>query len=228
VVLTAAHCLQGRGVARYPAVVFGKKRMNSLAEGTRLSVTEKLVHPSYNSRTAAADVGLAFLKSPASGFSPLLIPPFSPGTTPPLPQRNDVVAAAGWGRSTRKGLAGLLGLMGSRLKISWGYLGDSPFCQSQSDLVGSNQLCMEPGNRFGTTCNGDSGGPLLLLRRAPEPADEEIRYAQPQSVVGVTSYGLSDPRSRPCSSSDLSVFQSLSTGSPLNFWIRQQLEQRGL
>lgn len=228
VVLTAAHCLRGRGIPKYPAVVFGKKRMDSLVEGTRRYVSEKLIHPAYDSRNVVADVGLALLSRPATGFGSLSIPQFRPEAAPLLPQRDDVVAAAGWGRSTRKGFTGLLGLPGPRLKISWGYLGDSQFCKAQSSLVGSNQFCMAAGRRIGTACDGDSGGPLLLMRRAPQPADDSVKYAQPQAVVGVNSYRLENRRGKSCSASGLSVFQSLSTASPLNFWVKQQLAQRGL
>lgn len=225
VVLTAAHCTVGKPGIQQSSVVFDKRRLDTLAEGTRRRVIGAVRYPGYSPRNAYGDIALLFLGSPVSTVQPMTIanPYIHQGV-----ELNDVASAAGWGISTRRGFRRILGIMGPSLKISWGYLGTTDYCRERSSRIRDQQLCSRGGSRYGTVCSGDSGGPLLLLDHSGADATWDSQWLSPQYLIGVSSSTIFPRGSDPCGSRALSVFQSLSPNGPFNSWVRSVLADRGI
>jgi secreted trypsin-like serine protease len=139
-VLTAAHCVLGKG--KYRLVTF---------EGSRSSVKEAarvVAHPQFAPRADAPDLALVKLASPLS--STLIPAAFSERRTPPSVGERFLVAGFGVATAGQRRTAGTL--RAATLVVT-----DRPSSQ-QISLVDPKKLGEAPG--LGV-CNGDSGGPVF-------------------------------------------------------------------
>ncbi len=159
VVLTAAHCISNRAFH----VLFGNNINGALSR----SVTEKKVHPAWDSRYLVNDIALLRLVSSApAGTTPI----------PYLPQRLEITTAdigtplefVGFGE-TESGDMGIKMTVTNNLDL---------VCTSPSgcsNYASPNTICQDQDP--GGPCSGDSGGPALIVRNGQE------------YVAGITSYG---------------------------------------
>jgi len=166
-ILTAAHCFISDETGEVdtsikPDIVIGRHDL-STEEGQRISISEIIVHPSYNPLIDNNnDVALLKLSSSVSDVTPIMLP----GQTFNASQFSNVTATAiGWGNMAEQ---------------SFDNVGDSLFptkLQQLSNIpVVSNEACkalmgssitdqmlcagfVEGGK---DTCQGDSGGPLFV------------------------------------------------------------------
>jgi secreted trypsin-like serine protease len=144
-VVTAAHCVSG---GANPTQV----RVGSLyrsSGGQVISISQKIIHPSYSSSNinGGNDIALLKLASPVSGITPIGIAASAPGT-------NTAVRLYGWGQTTPQ---------------SGGDRGSEQLKQLDTQIIASSScanyrtgdLCLR-GTTSATACYGDSGGPALV------------------------------------------------------------------
>jgi len=190
VVLTAAHCAQG-AAANYRVVT------NSVdwthASQRQVSVVSKvIVDPNYNPTTHDGDAALLVLSLPTTAPSVAVITAgtLKPGTRAEI---------AGWGKasSTSDTVQDVLHYAPTVIQ-SPVLCGISPVYDS------ARQLCaLDYPDDQTSTCNGDSGGPLL------------ITYRQQWVEVGITSYGSST-----CATSLPQFFTAV---EPLSSWLEREV-----
>ena len=178
VVLTAAHCvLDGAGAPRPVAtfrVVTGEVDWEA---GDRVlsKVAALAVHPEYDPRGERADwadVAVLQLSRPISA------PPVRLASEPPAPGTASLIA--GWGKLAAD-------QPGPAATLHYGTTTVQPadFCAGQaSQFDPTGQLCvLDTTDQAHSACNGDSGGPLLVV--APGSVDEPLE-------IGIASFGASD------------------------------------
>ena len=177
VVLTAAHCLNGSFCQSLS--VRDSTGQTSFASSCKL-------HPQYSSSddiTERNDIALIFLESaPFARIAPIHIDEdFIVGES---------LVLAGYGRNESGNFKDLRAASNALQSVtSFGLV-------SRYDV----------GDSSGTTCNGDSGGPLF------------IRRGDAWYVAGVTSWGSANNCALPgFESSDTAVWSKLSSASHLNF-----------
>lgn len=139
-VVTAAHCVNG-----YSAFV----RVGSVdrtAGGQVIAVTQRIIHPQYNAATAANDIALLQLATPAVGIAPIPVATAAPGVGSTLHQM-------GWGSTVSTGNGGSQFLQQVNTNVL-------PLTNCSRN-TGAGSLCVA-GNNVASACWGDSGGPALF------------------------------------------------------------------
>ncbi|OMJ28110.1 Mast cell protease 3 [Smittium culicis] len=176
VVVTAAHCLFDEET-RIPvsSISVSANSVSNIRTNTNVySVSRSIPHPSFNTRTAANDIGLLILSKntnvPSSSFAKIY----------DLPISNEIaIAAAGWGATSNDANATVSDvLMTVPLAIS-----TSSNCKSLNPSYTNNNgmtICTANTNSQ-DTCYGDSGGPLVYTDVSPYP------------LLGLTSFGNAPP-----------------------------------
>ncbi|KAJ8974778.1 hypothetical protein NQ317_002492 [Molorchus minor] len=184
-VLTAAHCvdeqlLRSKGLGQLRQVVLGEYDTRNetdciymefgkdCADPSKTYGIEKIIpHRSYNDSTTKHDIALIRLNQEVmftNYISPICLPTKSPSLN-----GNETFVIAGWGRTDTE-----------RQKI--------PFVQKKncndrspaSRKLIDAQICAGLGN--GTdSCNGDSGGPLML--------NVNVKFEFVTNIIGIISYG---------------------------------------
>ncbi|KAJ0396164.1 hypothetical protein ATCC90586_012237 [Pythium insidiosum] len=164
-VLSAAHC----AVHECPVVAVGTDfREGPSPDGEQLRVKKAIVHPLYNSDTAAYDIMVLELETPST-IAPVVI-----ARQDPSQWVGETVTAMGWGR------------------VSTGKF--SPRRQAVDIRVASDNMCLAArlegypfdaqsmfcagGEAGKDACQGDSGGPLV---RVGDSEEDEL--------IGVISWG---------------------------------------
>jgi trypsin len=164
VVLTAAHCIDGRDVD----VVLGRTRLSSSA-GERIRVVAQLRAPGYDPRRNQPDLALLVLERPASA-APIALADRAPGP-------GTRVEVAGWGLTAQEPEE----LSPDDLQQASVTVLPSRRCLSAYGsfvFTGAAMICAgTPEAGVPDSCNGDSGGPLI------------VRAAEGPRLVGVVSYG---------------------------------------
>ncbi len=205
VILTAGHCAvdEGTGVTVPAAdytVVTGAHNLNDISGGQVLSVSRVLPAPTFNLSTLHDDASLLVLSSPTS--APAI--PLAGSADSALTATGTSVAIAGWGLTN-----------GNDQTSAPAQL------QQASTAIATDRTCTRPygsgydattmvcgsdptSPRHVSTCNGDSGGPLLAR-------DSSGTWTE----AGLTSWGAAG-----CSPSSPSVFTRI---SHVSTWIQQQI-----
>jgi trypsin len=153
VVITAAHCVQGRSPADIQ-VIAGRADLNS-NEGATIDVAAAVAYPLFSERTYGNDVALLALAAPSE--------------QPPLPIATTADAAlwqpwtstlvAGWG-SMREGGPISPVLQSAGLSILPNKTCSRPAAYG-AEYVSAEMLCAGRLDASADACTGDSGGPLL-------------------------------------------------------------------
>jgi secreted trypsin-like serine protease len=163
-VLTAGHCLKGKKASSL-RVYFGADYDDP---SMVLTVSSLKVHPNFNSKTLANDVGLLKLSAPVTGITPIAEAYTGIGLTVGEP-----LDFAGYGR-TETGYNGLrLHAIGDLDGFGCDAACGCPTVYQPS--LPNSQVCYDQGTNG--PCFGDSGGPAFVLRN-------EKMY-----VAATTSYG---------------------------------------
>jgi secreted trypsin-like serine protease len=144
-VVTAAHCVTG---GANPTQV----RVGSLyrsSGGQVISISQKIVHPSYSTSNinGGNDIALLKLASPVSGITPI-------GIAASAPAANTAVRLYGWGQTTPQ---------------QGGDRGSEQLKQLDTQIIAlsncvngrTGDLCVR-GSSSATACYGDSGGPAIV------------------------------------------------------------------
>ncbi|CAF4956064.1 unnamed protein product [Pieris macdunnoughi] len=175
-VLTAAHCWwDGENQARSFTVVLGS--LTIFSGGTRLTTSDVVVHPSWNSKDIINDIAVVRISRVQFTNNIQAIP---------LPSISDVnnafagvtATATGYGKTkdSQSGFPKTTQLHHVNLKIL-----TNAVCQrSFSDVtIHGSHLCTDGSQRVGT-CEGDSGGPLTTI------------VNNKRMLIGIVSFGLGD------------------------------------
>ena len=165
-VLTAAHCVPD-GKAQGKSVVVGTNN-NGNGSGTRITVTQVLVHPSYKDNTH--DVALLKLAS-ATSLAPI---PLSNAVNDNLETQGTPVTVAGWGdwNPATMGLLARSTLEEAQLSV----VNDQNCFGDTTSMDAKTGVCA--GATGKDSCQGDSGGPLFW-----KSGTQRIQ-------IGVVSYGF--------------------------------------
>jgi V8-like Glu-specific endopeptidase len=158
VLLTAAHCVSSTlhsAATKYYA--FYGNDLNAARPGDLHPIAEVHAHPAWdvNKLVAGHDVGVAILKDAA--------------TMPPLPLRRTALQVSELGRSLR--------LVGYGATDGASQAGTGIKRETQTGLDDFDDFTLTYNDASHLTCNGDSGGPALLVRNGVE------------EIVGLTSFG---------------------------------------
>lgn len=167
VVITAAHCLQGKLPSEVDAVV-GRTRLSQGEDGQRLKVTRIARHPQYDAQRLKNDIAFLQLAEPAT-VAPLALDTAGDlGAEAPATQ----VIVSGWG-TTEEGGNGSddLRFVGLRIRSA------GRCRQLYNTFSNSTEVCAGSSRAGEDSCQGDSGGPLI--RQAGDVA----------KLVGIVSYG---------------------------------------
>ena len=164
VVLTAAHCVDGRVIGDYEAF-FGL----SGREAERRRIAGGWVHPEFDINLLVYDIALLRLAgSPPAGVEP--IPYLPDGLTLTRDDEGMQVQFVGFGRTEKGGLADKLTVFG---ELGW-VCSSTDTCGGQGFPIKERAICFDESE--GGICFGDSGGPNLIRRDNKE------------YVAGINSY----------------------------------------
>jgi secreted trypsin-like serine protease len=170
-VLTAAHCLtdEETGEVNGPAgftVVTGNVDWHGQPRELR-HVSQVVVAPGYEASTGVDDAALLVLARPTSAPAIALA---QPGYDAPLLQAGTIAWMVGWGDKAY----GQHGFTAS-LQEAPTAVQESGWCEANAPpFYAQGQLCaIEPSGETTGTCEGDSGGPLIVGLNGEERREEE-------------------------------------------------------
>lgn len=114
-----------------------------LGKGEKRTSKYILIHPGYNPRTQDYDAALIFIEKPFNIAIPIALDNTIDYSGP--------ATVAGWGRTHDKGE------ITKHLKSATMEVIDNSYCNYR---MTNRMICAKP--ITGSTCNGDSGGPLIV------------------------------------------------------------------
>ncbi|MBV9817494.1 MAG: serine protease [Solirubrobacterales bacterium] len=161
VVLTAGHCAEDTdtGIAYSPSGYEVMTGTSSLSTPGQVSGVSRVIpYPTFDPSTLHGDAGLLVLSSPAATAP---VPLATSPTDASLYAGGSTGAIVGWGVTDDAGD------LPDNLQYGTDVVQDPGYCAQQASQLGASfdtlsQLCaIYPPSYQDTTCNGDSGGPLL-------------------------------------------------------------------
>ncbi|GMH36509.1 hypothetical protein BSKO_04377 [Bryopsis sp. KO-2023] len=186
-ILTAAHCVDPKmvfSVGPDPIVYIGLEGINDIdnqADVEVLTTVGTYIHPKFNGDVRdGADIALLQLEKPSKKTFPRLPSPLNKLL------EGDMLVATGWGRTEANGP------LAASLQQAQGLLfvpsKNCNFPEVWNGMIKEDMLCA--GGTVRDTCNGDSGGPLMLV---DEP-ERDISKGNPRFdiLMGITSFGPKD------------------------------------
>ena len=181
-VLTAAHCVERHGGAGF-FIRYGSGDWSS--GGAEVYVDAAFVHPGYRADTMADDIALLRLSEPVRlrpGSAETIAYPANDGV---LARPRTCAAVSGCGdQAAREPDAEPRPILGRQLRHVAVPIVDSETCQRAVSPYGytlsGGQVCAGFAEGGKDSCNGDSGGPLMV----------EGRLNGKPELVGIVSYGL--------------------------------------
>lgn len=186
-ILTAAHCVDPAmsfSVGPDPIVYIGLEGINDIGDRSDVEILATVgtyIHPNFNGDVRdGADIALLQLEKPSKKKFPRLPSPLNKLL------EGDVLVATGWGRTEANGP------LAKSLQQASGLLfvpsENCNFPKVWNGMIKKDMLCA--GGTVRDTCNGDSGGPLMLV---DEP-DRDVSKGNPRFdiLMGITSFGPKD------------------------------------
>lgn len=218
-VLTAGHCLAPDPQPIDPAgssAILGATNLEAATSAQRYRFAETFVAPGYANGNGGDDVGLVRLARPAPQAQLRLLRPsdaalFAPDTT---------ALTAGWGFTEDPDDGGSLST--DQLRAVDLRIYSDPECQQAFLAAGeggaldfATEICALAPNK--DSCNGDSGGPLIVQDGGGLPA-----------LAGAVSFGIGSGNilrgSRSCNEGPPGVYSRLGSDS-LNAFVRRHVPQ---
>jgi len=179
--LTAAHCVHGVDAGDVRLKFDSRNISEAANEGFEREVETIIVHPDFDSIKRINDIALIALQESVEGFSPLKL------GSKPVAQKGHVL---GWGRTETDKQSEIL-LMAELILLeiqSCEYL--------DATLNAQNQICASKPNMAVDTCEGDSGGPLIVNINDTHPVQ-----------VGILSFGSENCTNGPSIYTNITAFQ---------------------
>ncbi len=169
-VLTAAHCADAYTDI---SVLLGQNDLLSDSGGEIIPVTKIIIHPDFKGGVSEADIALLFLAKPSS------IEPVSLGDNFDFQaELGQSAFALGWG-VTYQGFFN--DYYASDLQQVELFIETNSRCDSKINPEFDNVICLGISDEK-ATCNGDSGGPLLMIDA----------HTRSWKQVGISSFGTAD------------------------------------
>jgi secreted trypsin-like serine protease len=168
VILTAAHCVDGRAPESYDIWIGQTNLIEAETEGQKHTISKIFVHELYGSSRLQYDIALIFLETPSDQPTVSL---FSNQLSPLI--ENDSLEVAGWG---------LTDINNSKVpsalqEVTLDYFSPETCQAAYGDVITPDMLCAGKLQGDKSPCYGDSGGPLVVER------DNELLQ------VGIVSWG---------------------------------------
>ncbi|MGI8624940.1 MAG: S1 family peptidase [Solirubrobacteraceae bacterium] len=216
-IVTAAHCLVEDPVdMAHSVAIIGATDLNTATSAQRYGWANAFVDSRYLSGNGGSDVGVIELARPAPDQQVRLLRSTETGLFAP----NVTALTVGWGLTEDPGDGGTLSTNALR-KVDLRVYSDSE-CQqafaaagAPSGLDFTTEICALSPNK--DSCNGDSGGPLLV------PASDGS-----VALAGAVSFGIGTPdpmrRDRSCNEGPPGVYSRLGA-DPLNAFVRSKVPQ---
>lgn len=165
--VTAAQCVQGRGVESFQVGVGS----NSLDTVERVAVKDIVIHPDFDRTTLDNDIALLLLESPVS------VPSIRIVEEPAVAQAGTLATILGWGSLDVTGTSFPRLLQEAQLPIVENAVANAPGIHN-GELTG-NMLAAGFAEGGVDVCFADSGGPLV------------VPTAGGWALAGLTSFGVS-------------------------------------
>lgn len=182
-IITAAHCVvdDKTGAAVSPDtvnVVIGQNKL-SASTGEHIAVKKIVTHPSYNTTTVDNDIALLELTALSSIKSVVLT---GPEFSNPLFPEGTMATVVGWGLMESQNSPDDL------RQVTLPIVSNStPDCMALN--VTDNMICAGNSTTYKDSCEGDSGGPLLVQNGNSNPILAGLVSYGQQARCGNTKYG---------------------------------------
>ncbi|RNA17655.1 serine protease 27-like [Brachionus plicatilis] len=175
-VITAAHCIRiPINPSNYNIKLGVHNRLSPESYSISRTVSEIIIHPSYNDVTEENDIALVKLSSPVD-YTDQVLPICLPSQNYDF--TNQMSWATGWGSLFSGGFAS-----NNLMEVEMPILSE-PDCrlkyfQSNNLLINTaNSICAGENGQGKDTCQGDSGGPLV------------VKVGEKWQLAGITSWGI--------------------------------------
>ena len=157
-VLTASHCVDGRSASSF-TVTLGDHNVSS-NEGTEQarSVSQIIMHPSYNSSTLDNDVALMKLSSPVTLNARVqTIPLVNAPADDSLVANGILATVTGWGATSEGGSSSSV-----LRKVQVPIVSNTTCNSAYGGGITANMICAGYSAGGKDSCQGDSGGPFVV------------------------------------------------------------------
>ncbi|EDV96776.1 serine protease 1 [Drosophila grimshawi] len=164
-ILTAAHCTFG---ASSVIIYYGTTKLDHGDPTHNVNSDDFVEHPDYDDDTMDNDVAL--IRTPSVSYTDLI-------QSVTLPDSRDNRYEGSWSTSCGWGLTSNDGPMAKKLKCGDFHIISNDQCSEEIGDVDDNVLCVSTSEGV-STCEGDSGGPLLST-------DDHV-------LIGINSFVIED------------------------------------
>ncbi|MDM8528209.1 trypsin-like serine protease, partial [Anaerolineales bacterium HSG24] len=197
-ILTAAHCIEN-AIPENVTVSLGDYRRSENEDTEQvLNVTQIIPHPNYDGATYDNDIALLELETSVQLTDAVQVVVL--GTSNDPVESGTMATITGWGRTSEGGSTSDV-LMEAEVPI----VTNNTCNEAYSDIqITDNMLCAGFDEGGVDTCNGDSGGPLI------------VRDSDDWMLAGIVSFGIG------CARPDL--YGVYTRVSRYNSWINAQLD----
>jgi secreted trypsin-like serine protease len=168
-VLTAAHCFVR---AQRAVVAFGRTDLRQRNQGQVRAASRYAIHPRFNGRSFAYDVGVLKLKHAVTGIKPIKL---ATAGEDHLEKPGRILTVAGWGATSEGDRSNANRLRQVQVPVVSDSRAKQAYSSQSRGLKYFPSLMVAAGVKGKDHCYGDSGGPLF-------------KPGTPSTQVGIASY----------------------------------------